>query len=345
LGLAPDRSGERELRAIELMPFESGARVLLRNLTKSSDGATVSAMYSLQLDWRIGPAGAPLADGPLFPEPPRIPERKFEGPDREKNALLSRKWDLAMAIETVYQDCREPYRERYIGLLKQLVAQYMAMGRVVESVPVTKYYPDFLLSEAATPNERLLGARAILFEGVFTRSAGAKLVALPEALIGKGCPAERLAYSGPTGGKNPTISELGVGWSDVPKLPADRLPIEAARALDLALKHCEPRSRDAFASHIINFVETAMRRKPRRRGAGPEDGAIAAQLRSSDRGGMAAGLRRALLLPDITEDLARAAQAAAERTFQDQCPVSPYATQLEAYRAAEAAAEKRTAKK
>jgi len=60
---------------------------------------------------------------------------------------------------------------------------------------------------------------------------------------------------------------------------------------------------------------------------------------------MAAGLRRALLLPDITEDLARAAQAAAERTFQDQCPVSPYATQLEAYRAAEAAAEKRTAKK
>jgi hypothetical protein len=303
----------------------------------------VMAVHVLRLDWRIGPAGAALADGPLFPEPPRIPERKFEGPDREKNALHSRKWDLARAIETVFQDCREPYRERYVGFLRQLVTQYVPMGRAVESIPVTTFYPEFLLSDAATPNERLVGARVILFEGAFTRSAEAKLAALPEALIGKACPPERLAYSGPQSGKNPSISELGVGWGDLPKLPANRLPIEAARALDLAVEHCEPRSRHVFAAHIIHFVETAMRRKPRRRGAGPEDAVVAAQLASASRAQMAAGLKRAVLLADITDELALAAQRAASRLFEGQCPVSPYATQLETYRAAEAAAEKRAA--
>jgi hypothetical protein len=38
LGVRLDRSGERELESIALMPFESGARVMLRNLAKSDMG-------------------------------------------------------------------------------------------------------------------------------------------------------------------------------------------------------------------------------------------------------------------------------------------------------------------
>lgn len=345
LAVPEDRSGERELRAIELMPFESGARVLLRNLAKAHQGALVSALGNLRLDWVMGTAAA--ADGPLFPEPPRIKDHMFGGAaqQQKEQALLRRKWDLRTAIDTIYRDCREPYRERYLGYLKVLVAQFLAMGRVVESVPVTEYYPEFLLGPGATPNERLVGAGEILHAGFFTRATEAKIAGLAEALIGRECPAERFAYSGPRPGKIPSLSTFGVVPRDVPTLPAERVAAEAARALDLALQHCEPRARHVYAGHIVKFVARAMAVKPRRRGSAPEDAAIAAQLRAASRAEIAAGLRRAVLLPDISEELAAAAQTAAGRLFQEQCPVSPYPTQLEAYRAIEAASAKEAAER
>jgi hypothetical protein len=335
-----------ELTAIGAMPFESGARVFVKSLGEVDEGTLIIGLHQLRLDWRVRLEGPPWK-APLFPERPREPLSKVIAETEEKrkeSELRHRKWDLQAAIAVLFRDCQERYRERYLGFMQELFGQYVAIGQVIESVPVREYYPAFLLADGATANERLQGSLAILFRAKFTRATQTKLKAMSAMLIGKECPAEALDYPGPKGETWPRFSTLGVVPKDVSALPVDRLPFEAARALDLALQHCEPRSRAIYAGHIIDFVRRAMQVKPRRRTAAAEDGTTMAQLQSAERPEITAGLKRALLLPAITETMAGAAEAAAERLFQEQCPVSPYPSQLEAYRAIEAGAAKLAAK-
>jgi hypothetical protein len=181
--LGPVRSveGAPELMAVKLLPYESGARVLLRHLDVVDEGRILSALFQLRFDLRASPGN----DAPLFAELPGIPENSFQ------------KADLQLAIDVIYRDCREPYRERYVAFMKELIRQRMALGRVVDTLPPSHNDSERLLSEAAMPNERMSAAAAILRAGIYTRATAAKLKALPEAVMGKMCPPERHAYGMP----------------------------------------------------------------------------------------------------------------------------------------------------
>jgi hypothetical protein len=61
------------------------------------------------------------------------------------------------------------------------------MGRIVENIAVNDV-------DATAPHDRLDRGLRILFQASFPRATAAKLSELPEALMGKACPADADAY-------------------------------------------------------------------------------------------------------------------------------------------------------
>jgi len=198
-----------ELENVDVMPFENAATLIIQYAGQADERTVKKALGDLQLDRAlkkpelIGVIEEGKNRRPYFPEVPRLSEPKNLGfidkpmtPD-ELRLWQGRyqKWELQRAIIGIYRDCEEHFRPLYTQHIKTLFQHYISTHtRRVEAPPQGLPYPLYLLDSGTTPNERLGGALALLWEGQLTPLALRRINETPEALFANGCPADRRKF-------------------------------------------------------------------------------------------------------------------------------------------------------
>jgi hypothetical protein len=346
-GEAYDAQYDAELGHAKTMPFESAAALILKYFGKASPDAIWKAIRDLRVDHTLdkpeqmrvfeqeGRRPALYPDVPKLLPSTNVTVGSMDGklPTAEEVAeaqLLHAKWQLQDAILGIYKDCEEHYRPLYNQHLKSLFELYLSRhGQMVQTLPQDKFYPLFLMTDRASPNERLGGALVLLWRQKLTAAARELVLATPDAILGKSCPVDRRAFHFVGSDRGPEPHEVViVPVSNLATFTKADLP-QALLALQKAYETCKPTTRWYFVHWMRNVASKVTELSDRR----PGGDRLLQTLASSDRTAVYNALQEAFTAPAMDVRAAAVLPEAASRLFYDSCPgILTAEAELAAYR-------------